>query len=83
MKKTVSNLAESEVSRVEDSLCELFESAMDIYVDTDMKECEVTVSEGDFKGALDHDLEHGSFLFTMVDFSDIKPFKYVFGYRLR
>ncbi len=72
----------AEIDKVTSSLKKLFESASDIYVDTKNKECEAKVSVDDFRGEITNRLFESGVQFTMVDYWDTLPFKYVFQYRI-
>jgi hypothetical protein len=71
----------AEVNKVTNSLKKLFESASDIYVDTENKECEAKISVDEFQGEITNKLYEGGVQFIMVDYWDTLPFKYVFQYR--
>ena len=74
---------EMEISQVDKSLRDCFESASNIYVDPANNECEVTVSIDDFQGEIDERLfENGVFL-SMIDYCDVYPYKYVFNYTIK
>jgi hypothetical protein len=72
---------ETEITRVTKCLEGNFISASDIFVDTNVKECEVKVSVDEFEGEIIRKLYGNGMKLDMVDFSDIYPFKYVFSYR--
>lgn len=72
----------AEVEKVTDSLKKLFVTASDIYVDTENKECEAKISVDEFRGDITEKLFEGGVQFTMVDYWDTLPFKYVFEYRI-
>lgn len=71
----------AEETRVTDSLRKLFVTASDIYVDTKNKECEAKISVDEFRGEITEKLFESGVQFTMVDYWDTLPFKYVFQYR--
>lgn len=71
----------NEVIKVTDSLRKLFETASDIYVDIQTKECEARISVDEFQGEITSRLYEGGVQFLMVDYWDTYPFKYVFQYR--
>lgn len=70
-----------EVEQVTNSLKKLFETASDVYVDTENKECEAKISVDEFRGEITSKLFEGGVQFTMIDYWDTLPFKYVFQYR--
>lgn len=70
----------TEIKQVEGCLKNLFESATDIFVDTQSKECEVKISVDDYLGEFDNTLIDNKVKLKMVDFCDTYPFKYVFSY---
>ena len=72
----------TEVDKVTNSLRKLFETASDIYVDTENKECEAKISVDEFQGEITKKLFESGVQFTMVDYWDTLPFKYVFQYRM-
>ncbi|MBN1340432.1 MAG: hypothetical protein JXA03_13975 [Bacteroidales bacterium] len=72
-----------EVNIVKINLRQAFVSASDIYVDIMNKVCEVTVSVDDFQGESIGYIVTDSITFTMIDYVDNYPFKYVFSYRLK
>ncbi len=70
----------TEIKQVEGCLKNLFETASDIFVDTQTKECEVKISVDDYQGEIDHTLIENKIRLKMVDYCDTYPFKYVFSY---
>ena len=73
---------ETELSKVKDILKHSFKSASNIYIDTNTKECEVTLTGDDYHGELDGYLVGNGVSLKMVDYCDVYPFKYVFSYKL-
>ena len=73
----------TERKKVEESLRKSFDSASNIYVDTDSKECEVTISIDDYQGEIKGKLFENGVSLEMIDYCDVYPFKYVFGYKLK
>ncbi len=73
---------ENEVSRVKNCLRGIFTSASDIYVDPDIKECEVKVSGDEYQGEIFERLVGDNVYLEMVDFCDTYPYKYVFSYKI-
>lgn len=63
-------------------LKQAFPSATGIYVDTDTRECEVTISVDDFQGENIGYIVENKITFRMIDYVDVFPFKYVFSYRI-
>jgi len=59
----------------------LFPSASDLYVDINHKECEIKVSVDEFQGEIRESLIGNYIRFTMVDYCDTYPYKYVFAYQ--
>lgn len=74
---------EQEIQQVSRGLSGLFTSASDIFIDTDLKECEVKVSVDDFRGEIDERLVDSHVHYFMVDYCDTFPYKYVFSYKLK
>jgi hypothetical protein len=72
---------EFERQTVEAGLRKLFTSATDIFIDTNVKECEVKISVDEYQGELVGQLFENGIRFNMVDYCDIYPFKYVFSYK--
>ncbi len=72
-----------EQQKVINALRKVFTSASDIYVDTQLKECEVRVDIAEFIGEISHVIHEGDISLRMEDYNDILPFKYVFSYRCR
>jgi hypothetical protein len=72
---------EIEKQSVEAGLRLLFNSASDIFIDTEIKECEVKISVDEYQGELREMLFENGMQFSMVDYCDIYPFKYVFSYK--
>lgn len=72
---------EIEKQKVETGLRRLFTSASNIFIDTDIKECEVRISIDEYQGELRDRLFENGMQFNMVDYCDIYPFKYVFSYK--
>jgi hypothetical protein len=70
----------TEVLIVKNSLKKRFNSASNIYVDTDYKECEVTVSIDEYQGELYGYIIESGIKLQMIDYSDVYPYKYVFNY---
>ena len=71
------------VYQVEKSLKAVFQTASNIYVDPETKECEVTISIDEYQGELrDFYVENGVQL-KMIDYCDVYPFKYVFSFNLK
>jgi hypothetical protein len=73
----------TEENNVRYSLKKLFNSASDIFVDSDTKVCEVKISVDEFQGELREVLIDSGIRFQMVDFWDNYPFKYVFQYHTK
>lgn len=71
-----------ETTLVTNSLKKLFSSASDIYVDTETKECEAKISVDEFRGEISGRLFESGVQFTMVDYWDTLPFKYIFEYKI-
>jgi hypothetical protein len=59
-----------------------FTSASDIFIDTSIQECEVTVSVDEFEGEINRKIMGNGVKLLMVDYSDVYPYKYVFSYSL-
>lgn len=73
---------EAEVQQVRKCLQNVFQTAADIFVDTDQRECEVKVSVDEFEGEIFRRLYGHGVTLNMVDFCDNYPFKYVFSYSI-
>ncbi|MBU2650173.1 MAG: hypothetical protein KKA81_04500 [Bacteroidetes bacterium] len=71
---------EDEAQQVIRCLQAAFASASDIYVDTELKECEAKVSVDDFRGEISGKFSEMGITLEMVDFCDTFPYKYVFSY---
>lgn len=67
--------------KIKKSLINLFPSAHDIFVDTELQECSVQISVDEFIDNLSERLLNDNIFFTVVDFNDTYPYKYVFEYR--
>lgn len=72
---------ETEINQVKGCLKGIFQSASDIFVDPQTKECEVKISIDDYQGEINHHLIENNIKLLMVDYCDVYPFKYVFSYR--
>lgn len=73
----------NEIKQVSKGLQGLFASAADIYINTDLKECEVQISVDEFRGEISERLVDSNVHFFMVDYWDTYPYKYVFSYKLK
>ena len=74
---------EAEILHIEKSLKGAFSSASNIFVDPVHKVCEVTISIDDFQGEHIGNLYEDGITFSMVDYCDVYPFKYVFNYEIK
>ncbi|MBN2174931.1 MAG: hypothetical protein JW731_12425 [Bacteroidales bacterium] len=71
------------VNQVVKTLKTVFQTASNIYVDPEARECEVTISIDEYQGELkDFFVENGVQL-KMIDYCDVYPFKYVFSFNLK
>lgn len=68
--------------KIKKSLKKLFPSALQIFVDTSLKECSVLITIDDYDGQIEGYLFQDEIVYQMVDYNDIVPFKYVFSYQL-
>jgi hypothetical protein len=73
----------TEVNKVEESLRKSFISASNIYVDTNAKACEVTISIDEYQGEIQGKLFENGVSLEMIDYCDVYPYKYVFEYKLK
>ncbi len=76
-------MMDTESERIASSLKKLFSTASDIYVNTTTKECEAKISVDEFRGEITERMYQDGIQFSMVDYWDSLPFKYVFEYRDR
>jgi hypothetical protein len=72
----------NEQVKVKKSLQKIFPSAHGFFADTDLRECSVMVSIDDFIGEPREKLFSDDVFFSVVDYNDIYPYKYVFAYQL-
>jgi len=71
----------TEKENVTQSLKKMFPSAYNVFVDENVKYCEISISVDDFQGTISQKLTENGIQFEMIDYWDSYPFKYVFSYR--
>ncbi len=72
----------NESVKVKKSLKKLFPSAHGFFIDSELKECSIIINADDYIGEPQEKLLSDNIFFSVIDFNDVFPYKYVFAYQL-